>query len=67
LPADASVLERKKAHIVKMTTNKILNERMFQQMSGPTYIRANISQHHQDSGMSPSEHEAEKVKRLQEN
>jgi hypothetical protein len=65
LPADASKEERKNAHLVKMTAKKIVNQRLHEQMSGPAYIRANISAHHEDSGMSPAEHIAAKSERNQ--
>ncbi len=64
LPVDATKQQKKEAHLVKMSAKKIVANRMHEQDAGPSYIRANLSNEHPDSGMSPSEHTIEKRRRV---
>lgn len=67
LPNSASKQEIAEQHLIKMHAKKIARQRLYQQMQGPTHIRANLSVNHPDYGMSPQEHLAEKANRATEN
>jgi hypothetical protein len=64
LSNNASREELLKAHLVKMGAKKIVRNRMYEQMKGPNYIRANIGVNHPDYGMTFAEHFEEKAKRI---
>jgi hypothetical protein len=61
LPVNASRQEILENHKIKMAAKAIFRRRMYEHLSGPSYIRANLSVNHKDTELSPIEHERNKV------
>lgn len=60
----ASPLDPKIAHQIKMAAKELLRAKRYDTEYNPIlYIPANLSAHHQDSGMSMADHEKEKKAR----